>query len=251
MYFNAKHKENVEKREYSYIGSYLKSEITIDGKNINKKQYYVRVICSYCSQEYDVIYANFNRGENCNNCCQSYEKSIAHYIEVELNESLNDYWDNEKNIKNPRYISKNTHDKFWIKCTNKDYHKSYEIKGCDFAKGNRCPYCAKRKVHPKDSFAQWCINNIDENFLEKYWSNKNTLDPWSLAPGSNKKVWIKCQDKDYHDDYVVMCSNFKLGTRCPYCNIFASKKVHYLDSFGYKYPELSINWNNELNKNSI
>ena len=42
-----------------------------------------------------------------------------------------------------------------------------------------------------NSFAYWGIDNICDDFLEKYWDyERNTVDPWNVAYGSNKKVWI-------------------------------------------------------------
>lgn len=81
------------------------------------------------------------------------------------------------------------------------------------------------------SFAEWGINNLDENFLNKYWDwDKNELNPYEISYGSDKKVWIKCQDKDYHNSYLVACNHFKSGRRCPYCSK-TSGKCHPLDSF--------------------
>lgn len=41
-------------------------------------------------------------------------------------------------------------------------------------------------------------------------------------------MWIKCEKKDYHDDYLINCYSFVNGSRCPMC---ASKIIHPLDSF--------------------
>lgn len=52
------------------------------------------------------------------------------------------------------------------------------------------------------SFAEWGINNLDENFLDKYWDwDKNELNPYEISYGSHKRVWIKCRNKDYHNSY--------------------------------------------------
>ena len=48
---------------------------------------------------------------------------------------------------------------------------------------------------------------------------------------AKKKVWVKCQEKDYHI-YDVSCYNLHNGRKCPYCNTFASHRVHKKDSFG-------------------
>ena len=247
MYINNKHKEIVENRRYEYIGSYKKDEITIDGKN-NKKNTYIRVKCPYCGTEYDVRLGHFRRGDNCTNCCNKYENSLAYHIQQELKEPLNKYWDWEKNVVNPYCINKNTHKKVWIKCNKVDYHGSYETVCSSFTRGNRCPYCnsfASHKVHKLDSFAQYHIEHTDKDFLEKYWSNKNTIDPFTISPSSSKKIFIKCQEKEYHGDYETTCNVFTAGHRCSYCY---NQKIHPLDSFGSLYPEKAKYWSKRNKK---
>ena len=250
MYFNNNHKKIVKDRGYKYIGSYNRNEITLDNKNKNKKSVYIRVKCLYCGKEYDINIQSFKNGSKCINCCNKYEDSFAYYIQQELKEPLNKYWDWDKNILNPYLISEQSNKIIWIKCDKVDYHESYEITCNNFYKGNRCPYCSHKsnKVHPKDSFAQWGINTFGEDFLTKYWSPKNTLNPWKLAPQSNKKIWVLCQNKDYHNDnggYEISCDKFYFGRRCSYCR---KAKVHLKDSFGYLYPQRAKYWSKSNNK---
>lgn len=251
MYYNEEHKKLVEERGdgYTYIGSYHRNEITIDGKNKGKsKNSYIRVKCPYCSKEYDVQLDSFKRGNKCTNCCNEYENSFAYYIQQELQESLNKYWDWEKNDLNPYLIYKHSSNKVWILCDKTDYHDVYKTTSDHFVSGARCGYCGNLKVHPKDSFAQWLIDTYGDNALEKYWSPKNKINPWEIKPGSRKKVWILCQNKEYHNDnggYEVVCNDFKNGGRCPYCHNF---KVHPKDSFGqwlidtYGYEAIKRYW---------
>ena len=87
-------------------------------------------------------------------------------------------------------------------------------------------FCITEITHPKDSFAQYHIDNTDEDFIEKYWSDKNTIDPFSIAPNSNKfKVWIKCQNFCKHDDYRVRISSFTQGSRCPICKESRGERI--------------------------
>ena len=233
MYYNKKHEEIVNNRGdgYKYISSYKWNEETIDDKNNNGG--FIRVKCPYCGAEYDVMIEGFKKGNKCGKCCQTYENSFAYYIQQELKEPLNKYWDWEKNAVNPYCITPQSGKKIYIKCTKTDYHGSYLISPHTFYNGRRCPYCVNRKIHPKDSFGQYLIDKFGKNAIEKYWSPKNTLDPFNIAPKSSiKKVWILCQEKDYHNDnggYEISLANFYKGNRCPYC---ASKKVHPKDSFG-------------------
>ena len=184
------------------------------------------------------------RGNKCRYCCDKYENSFAYHIQIELNEPLEKYWDFEKNTLNPYLLSKKSHKKVWIKCIEKDYHGAYEVSCANFSKGKRCSYCGNHKIHPKDSFAQYHIDNTDEDFLIKYWSNKNTLNPWELSPKSAKKVWIKCQEKNYHNDYEIRCADFTNGSGCSYCG---NHKVHPKDSFGILYSEKVKYWGDKNN----
>ena len=196
MYYNEEHKRRVIERGdgYTYIGSYHCGEETIDRKNKSKNSY-IRVKCPYCDKEYDVILGSFDRGIKCPNCCHSYEKSFAYYIQQELGEPLNKYWDWDKNNQldiNPYCVTPQSSKKVYIKCTETDYHESYLIKIDNFYNGKRCPYCVNRKIHPKDSFAEWGIDTFGKDFLKKYWSPKNTINTWEIAPQSHKKVWLLC-----------------------------------------------------------
>ena len=250
MYYNEEHKKRVTERGdgYTYIGSYHWNEITIDGK---KSKSYIRVKCPYCGKEYDIRLDSFiSKKCKCKHCCNEYENSLAYYIQQELKEPLNKYWDWEKNTINPYHITKCSHKKVWIKCNKVDYHDSYLVSICNFYNKNRCPYCDSKKIHPKDSFGQWLIDTYGENAIKKYWSPKNTLDPFKITIQSKKKVWILCQDKNYHNDYggyEITCANFYNGNRCPYCSNYHGK-VHPKDSFGALYTEKAKYWSKNNKK---
>jgi ribosomal protein S8 len=96
-----------------------------------------------------------------------------------------------------------------------------------------------------NSFAQWGIDYICKDFLEKYWDyEKNMVNPWEIASQYNKKVFIICQEKDYHGSYDISCAHFIKGVRCSYC---VNMKVHKLDSLGYLFPESLIFWSDKNN----
>ncbi len=103
------------------------------------------------------------------------------------------------------------------------------------------------KLKKGKSFAQWGIDNLGSDFLDKYWDQeKNIVDPWQISYGYTlNKVWIKCQEKDYHGSYEISCSHFTNGKRCSYC---VNKKVHRLDSLGVIYPESLKFWSNKNKK---
>ena len=205
---------------------------------------------------YNRRYGNFKNGKIKHPI--RYEESFAYHIEVELGLSLDNIWNWDKNNKlgiNPYEITRRSSKKVWLYCLDKDYHNydregnkiGYQIICSNFYKGDRCCYCSNYKVHPKDSFAQYGIDTFGEYFLDKYWSNYNTLNPWEISPQSNKNIWLYCQEKDYHNydregnriGCQITCNNFynkKNKKRCGYCYNY---KTHWKDSITHNYPEIA------------
>lgn len=224
-----RYKQEVEKTgEYEYIRSFRSGDMLPNGK-IVKGGTYIELKHLYCGSVYIIRSDMFiNKNVRCSKCCGSYEKSFAHYIEKELGEPLEKYWDFEKNILNPRSIHRNKTSKVWIKCQEKTYHGSYEVVCYAFTSGTRCPYCntfASNKVHPRDSFAQHHVYNTDKDFLEKYWDyDKNIIDPYELSIMSDKKVWIKCNK--CNESYYMYAKLFSKGCRCSKCiNMKGESKI--------------------------
>lgn len=151
-----------------------------------------------------------------------------------------DRWDYDSNSHDPFRISKASGVKCYFKCP-KSIHESEPKVLYSLTNGKvKTFYCNKC-----NSFAQWGIDNICEDFLERYWDyNKNTVDPWEIAHACNKKIWIKCQEKEYHGSYQVSPNKFIEGKRCPYC-AKSSGKIHKFDSLGYLYPEVLDIWSNK------
>ena len=124
-----------------------------------------------------------------------------------------DLWDYEKNIISPFKVPFNSNYSYYFKCK-RNLHESH--KHTIYAiinSGNqiKCPKC--------NSIAQWGIDNVSENFLEEYWSDKNEVDPYTIAFGSRKKIWIKCQI--CNDDYLVKTYHFSSGVRHGDCALCA------------------------------
>lgn len=147
-------------------------------------------------------------------------------------------WNKELNKCLPNEISYSSAKRMWFDCP-KGIHEPESISLTSFT-SNYKEYSVL-KCTACNSFAQWGIDNICEDFLEKYWDydkNKN-INPWSIGTKSNKKIWIKCQYKDYHGSYLIYCYNFTSGNRCSLCS-GKGNKVHPLDSLGNLLEEKSI-----------
>jgi len=150
-------------------------------------------------------------------------KSLEQWCTNNNRQDVIDLWDYELNDCNPSEINYGTVKKYYFKCP-RGLHPS-ELKNINsITNKNEMIACNKC-----NSFAQRGIDDFGDNFLEKYWDYDNVVDPWEISYGSNKKVLIICQIKDYHESYSISCSHFTDGKRCSYC---AKTKVHPLDSLG-------------------
>lgn len=173
-------------------------------------------------------------------------KSFEQWCIENNRQDVLDKWDYELNNCKPSEITYSTGIMYYFKCS-RGIHDS-ELKHINyFVRGQegsvRCNKC--------NSFAQWGIDNVDEDFLEKYWdwdkNDKLNFDPWKIGYSSNKYVWLKCQDRDYHGSYEIPCNSFINGFRCSFC-AKTNGKVHPLDSLGTLYPESINSWSDKNEK---
>jgi len=145
-----------------------------------------------------------------------------------------DRWDYELNKYKPNEVNCWTNKKYYFKCPRK-IHKSEYNSLNNFTNGFNgimdCNSC--------NSFAQWGIDNLGEDFIEKYWDyDKNKYNPWEIAKASGKSVFIKC--KGNHKSYKVICRDFNHGGRCPRCaeekvESYLQEKVRlYFGELGYE-----------------
>lgn len=213
-----RYKYEVEKDgKYEYIRSYRRGDILPNSKIVGDSPY-IQIKHKYCGSVYVVQSGQFiSNNKRCGNCCGSYENSLAYHIEKVLGEPLDKYWDFEKNVVDPYLISKNfSKFKVYIKCTENNYHGSYETTCKHFVSGKRCGYCAKRKIHPLDSFG---YHNFDKVMS---WHPDNKISHFKVAPGSIKKHKFICHECGYEwSTQIRVVSN---GGWCPQCNLSKGEK---------------------------
>ena len=196
----------------------------------SNKKYYFKCPRGIHKSELKQINNLIKRKKIICNQCESFGQWL---IDIYGKDALERYWDYEKNTKNPFEISKCSREKVWIFCQKNSQHNSYEITCAKFYNDRRCPYCASKRILPEDSFGQILVDEYES--LEIIWDYEKNgdLNPFSLAKQSNKKVWLFCQEKEYHGSYKVKCEHHYSGARCPYCCNHHGK-VHPKDSFGQK-----------------
>ena len=230
-----KTRKHYEERGYIFTSTSDEFEINTmdltDGNNIR-----VEVRCDYCGKVITPKWQDYLKCLNddgkyyCFDC--KHTENILTFEQWCLDNSRHDIlarWDYDLNNKTPNEMSYSVNKKYYFKCP-KGIHVS-ELKNINsFTSGQegsiKCKQC--------NSFAQWGIDNIDKDFLNLYWNydknNRLELNPWEITHSSKKKMFIICQEKDYHGSYEISCKDFINGkVKCPYCS---GKKVHPLDSLG-------------------
>ena len=208
-----------------------------DIKYNTKIKYYFK--CSRCLHPSELKQINnFTNGQvgdiNCRRCNSFAQYLIDNYGET----ALNLYWDYDKNIINPWDFGKSTDKQtVWIKCQDKDYHKSYEMFPCTFTRGRRCPYCNPNggEIHRLDSVGKI----LEDNKLLKIWSDKNIKSPYEYTPNSStRKAWWKCINGKHEDYYRSISDSNRYQFHCPECTeerseSFLQEKVRlHLESLG-------------------
>lgn len=261
-----KNKQYYIKQGYKFTKTGDKFEVKVEdlqkGSSVR-----VKYVCDECGCELNDRYSNYNKvvKENgdtyCKKCSKilyvgesikkshlKNSKSFEQWCIEHNRQDVLDRWDYELNDCKPSEINYSTVKKYWFKCDKHIEHKSELKQIVDFCQSKCEINCKQCK-----SLAQWMIDN--DLKIEDYWDyDKNILDIWEISCGSDKKVWIKCQEKDYHGSYEVSCSNFSNNnSRCSYCS---GKKVHSKDSLGsyivdaYDKDTLNKIWASDKNEKS-
>jgi hypothetical protein len=126
-----------------------------------------------------------------------------------VNPTLAAEWDTEKNDNLPPCsVAANNNQRAWWRC---EHNHSWQATICSRNKGNRCPYCAGRKVLAG-------FNDLASTYpdVAKTWhlEKNGDLRPEDVAAASNKKVWWKC---DRGHSWIAMVNSRTRGSGCPYC----------------------------------
>lgn len=151
---------------------------------------------------------------NCSKC-----KSLAQWgIDKFGDDFLDKYWDYDKNKVDPFSIFAGSRKiKVWIKCTETDYHGSYETTPVDLSsKANTvgkivCKYCSNMNIHINDSLGF----NYPKVF--KIWSEKNKMTPYDYKIKSGKSVFFKCKCGKHEDTKRTISNAILNDFDCPSC----------------------------------
>ena len=125
------------------------------------------------------------------------------------------FWSQNNNA-TPRQVFKNTHSKYNFTC-NVCKHDFKASLG-HVNNGKWCPYCcisSPKLCNDNDCFK--CYNNSLASIKQyKNFSNKNKINPRSIAKFSNKKFIFWCEKCEH--EFKSAVSDITNGQFCPFCN---------------------------------
>lgn len=213
---------------------------TIDPQNISiysKEYFYLKCPDGFhkSSRFQIATLAKHNSLLECRYCL-----SFAHWCIKNNRQDLLDRWDYDLNKINPEEVARTSPSKYYFKCP-RDIHESSAYKLVNLTKYSygaaQCKLC--------NSFAQWGIDNIDENFLDLYWDyeKNNGVDPWKIPFRARPTtiIYMNCQYDESHDSYKTFPDHFVEGCRCPKCATVKSES--YLQEIVRKYIESKYEYN--------
>lgn len=150
--------------------------------------------------------------------------------------NLTKEWDYQKNGNLlPNMITAGSDKKAWWICP---LGHSYCSSVSSRTKGRGCPICAGKVILTGyNDFESRCPDLLNEWDYEK-----NTILPNSIAHGSDKKVWWKC---DNNHSYFTSINNKKAGAKCPFCS--GKKVLAGFNDLATTHTTLIEEWNYQKN----
>lgn len=176
--------------------------------NSNKKVWWK---CKTCNNSWRVSVNNRSQGNGCPYCAHKIIKQGYNDLETTHPEILEE-WDYEKNTIKPNTIFAGSNKKVWWKC--KKHNHSWESSpNSRINQHSGCPYCSNNKILTgfNDLYSQ------NQELMKEWDFSKNIVDPKTIAPGSNKKVWWKCSICGFEWQTSPNSRTSAIKTGCPKC----------------------------------
>lgn len=124
------------------------------------------------------------------------------------NKSLAAQWNYERNADlSPKNFTEHSGKKVWWKC---EKGHEWEASITKRSAGRGCPICSGKKViRGINDFG-----TVKPELLKEWDFERNSLNPYTLSRGSNKKAWWKCQ---YGHNWEATIIKRSAGRGCPIC----------------------------------
>jgi hypothetical protein len=220
-----------------------KKNIDLTPRNVvpgsNKKVWW---ICKKGHEWDAIIGSRANRARGCPYCSGNRlgKDNNLEYVFPEL--AMEWHPSKNKTLK-PNQISSRNNRKVWWSCKkNKDH--VWEATISSRANGVGCPFCKGKRADKENNL----LKKYPEIAKEWHTTKNQDLTPKDVAPGSNKKVWWKCENNNSHQWQTTVVSRSNRGRGCPQCykenkpDITRRGFLKKNGSLAEKYPELLKEW---------
>ena len=151
-----------------------------------------------------------NKDNYCLKC-----NSFAQWCIDNNKENILNLWDYNKNKVSPYDIGYSSNKSYYFKC-NRGLHKSHKHVLSSIVGSNN-----QVKCNECNSIAQYGIDNVCDDFIEKYWSDNNKYSPYDVSINCKKKIIINCQVCG--QEYCVRADHFANGVRHNGCSLLSGK----------------------------
>ncbi len=136
----------------------------------------------------------------------------------------------------PEDVTPGSNKKVWWKC--KCRHE-WQARVKARTDGSGCPICARKKATPEYNLRAQYPELAKEWHPEK----NGDLNPEDVTPGSEKRIWWKC---DRGHEWQAEVSDRKKGSKCPVCS---GRRVAADVNLRAQYPDIAAEWHPEKNGN--
>lgn len=186
--------------EYTFLEPYINAKTKI------------KVRHNICGKVYRVTPGNFIRvGNRCPYC-----SSVARKTNEQFLQEVQDLVGNEYTFLEP-YVNSGTK----IKVRHNACKQTYLVKPDKFLRGQRCPYCVRKKSN--EQFLKEVYKLVDDEYT-------------FLEPYQDVKTKIKVRHNVCSNIYRVRPDRFLGGNRCPYC---AGKRQYTPEEFAFKVHKIN------------
>ena len=146
-------------------------------------------------------------------------------------------------------------DTYWIcecSCGNKDIKPkrsadltSGKVLSCGCVRNEAIRVYASNMSSGGNSILDYILENDILDLIDIEKNKEYGIDLNRISKKSKIKIWVGCNNIEYHPSYLISAKNFVNGIGCPYCK---GSKVCLEDSVGYKYPKIKEIWSTKNEK---
>jgi hypothetical protein len=181
--------------------------------------------------EWQASICNRNKGTGCP-MCSGRIIDPTNNLSVKY-PSLANEWHPTKNTVSAEKVAAGSNKSVWWRCS-KNLEHEWQAAPNTRVKGTGCPHCTGRTT-----FGGNTVQGKYPHLISEWDVQKNTgVDPSQICPGSDKKVWWICPEKQH--SYQTKISNRTIhSTRCPICT---NRKVISENCLELLFPAIAKEW---------